>query len=229
VNGELKQRGYLLGVGQHPLKAWLFKHMQHSFNAFASTWGQLCPDPFLRDEGGYRYRRYSVFNWDAGKLSILPPEPHFQSSYYNGLHGGFNRFFFPWVRSAIVNPVLYEVIHWATKQFSPNVNQQWRIQAHQFRVVANNEQAGKPTPEGVHKDGADFILIMLLQRHNVQGGVSHIYDNHKDLLGALCLQEPGDLLLIDDEKVYHGVSDVYPIDNKEKNMRDVMVLTFHSV
>lgn len=229
MNCELKQQGYLLGAGQHSLKKQLFKHMRQSFNAFAATWNQLRPDPFLRDHGGYRFRRYSVFTWAAGMLSVLPPEPHFQSSYYNGLHGGFNRFFFPWSRPAVVNPVLYEVIHWATKQYSPNIKQQWRIQAHQFRIMANSEQMGKPTPEGVHKDGADFILIMLLKKHNVQGGVSRIYDNDKHLLAEHCLQEPGDLLLIDDEKVYHGVSEIYPIDNKGKSIRDVLVLTFHSV
>jgi hypothetical protein len=228
VKRELIQQGYLAAIGQHSLKNELFRHMNHAFQRFAHNWHNLCRDSFLRDGGDYRYRRYSVFQWNDGDLDLLPHEPHFQSSYHNGLHGGFPRFFPAWSYLSARNPVFYRIVKWVTEQVSSNSKQSWRIQAHQFRIKSSVTHSGKPTPEGIHKDGAEFILIMLLDRKNITGGISEVYDNNRQLLGRVCMQEPGDLLLINDDKVYHGVTEIEPVDSAEDAYRDVLVLTFHA-
>ncbi len=94
--------------------------------------------------------------------------------------------------------------------------------------MANAEEAGNPSPEGIHRDGADFILIMVLKRENITGGVNHIYDDAKRLLFGSVLTEAGDAILIDDQSVWHGVSEIYPIDVNKPAYRDVLVLTFHN-
>lgn len=144
------------------------------------------------------------------------------------MNGGIYREFEPIKNSTIENPVLKSFIQLIAPQFSFNDEKSWRIQAHQFRIVANAEEAGNPSPEGIHRDGADFILIMVLKRENITGGVNHIYDNSKRLLFGSVLTEAGDALLIDDQNVWHGVSEIYPIDIDKPAYRDVLVLTFHN-
>ncbi|HHC73695.1 MAG TPA: hypothetical protein ENK78_01285, partial [Thiothrix sp.] len=51
--------------------------------------------------------------------------------------------------------------------------------------------------------------------------------NQKQLLDDVCLQQAGDLLLINDQRIYHDVSNIYPKDATQAAWRDVLVLTFH--
>jgi hypothetical protein len=202
-------------------------------NDFKESWRNLAADNFLNDGGHYRYRRYAVFTWQAdkekqqGQLTLLPHEAHYQSTYRNAMNGGIYRDFEPFEKSTLDNPVLKNIIDWTAKILSFAKETSWRIQAHQFRIKANNDEVGKPTPEGIHRDGADFIFIMLLQRDNITGGVSHIYDDNKKLLFGAVLEELGDLVLLDDRKVWHGVSEIYALDKTNIGYRDVLVLTFH--
>ena len=229
---ELKTQGYSLLQGLKITDSqWtnIIHSMPEDYQQFHQSWNDLPADNFLSDGGHYRYRRYSVFNWIMNdELVLLPHEPHYQSTYRNNMNGGVNRNFEPFQRSTIENPVLTSFIKLIAPQFSFNNEKSWRVQAHQFRIVANAEEAGNPSPEGIHRDGADFILIMVLKRENITGGVNHIYDNAKRLLFGSVLTEPGDALLIDDQSVWHGVSEIYPIDNDKPAYRDVLVLTFHN-
>jgi hypothetical protein len=46
---------------------------------------------------------------------------------------------------------------------------------HQVSVFARPAQAGSPAPEGVHQDGADFIVsALVVERSGVNGGVSRV-------------------------------------------------------
>jgi len=229
---ELKSQGYSLLQGLKITDSqWtnIIHTMPEEYCEFHQSWGDLPADNFLSDGGHYRFRRYSVFTWVMNEeLILLPHEPHYQSTYRNNMNGGIYRDFEAIKSKTIVNPVLKKFIQLIAPQFSFNNEKTWRIQAHQFRIVANVDEAGNPSPEGIHRDGADFILIMVLHRENITGGVNHIYDDSKRLLFGSVLTEPGDALLIDDRAVWHGVSEIYPIDNEKPAYRDVLVLTFHN-
>lgn len=228
MNTQLKNPGFLFAVGSaNRLQQRLARRMGQAYRRFTASWKQLLTDPYLRDGGNYRQRRYSVFHWQNNDLKALPHEPHYQSSHYNHVHGGFNRHFREWLPTTLHNPVLKEIVSWATGQFSRSPAELWRIQAHQFRILAAPDQSGRPTPEGIHKDGAEFILIMLMDRQNVQGGVSRVYDNDMNPLFAGTLEECGDLMLVNDRAVYHGVTEITPLDPTRPAWRDVLVLTFH--
>ncbi|MEB4589591.1 2OG-Fe dioxygenase family protein [Candidatus Thiothrix sp. Deng01] len=205
----------------------LARRMGQAYRRFRTSWDGLLPDPYLRDGGDYRYRRYSVFHWKNNLLKVLPHEPHYQSSHYNHVHGGFNRHFRAWLPATLRNPVLGEIIRWAVGQFSADPATLWRIQAHQFRIVAREDQLGRPTPEGVHKDGAEYILIMMMDRQNIRGGISKVYNNGMHPLAEGVLEETGDLMLVNDHAVYHGVTEIGPADPAHPAWRDVLVLTFH--
>ena len=38
----------------------------------------------------------------------------------------------------------------------------WHIECHQFRIEARQDAAGQPTPEGVHRDGVDCVLVLMV-------------------------------------------------------------------
>lgn len=226
MNLQLQQQGFVIYQKDNELRDHLLSTYNKAFSIFQNTWNDLPKDPYLLDGGSYRQRRYSVFNYQNKQLSVLPYEPHFQSLNYNVVHGGIDRYLCSWHQATIDNPVLLEIINWVMQQIDGHKDQAWKIQSHQFRIVASDQEAGKPTPEGVHKDGADYIFIMLMQRKNITGGESKLYDNDRNLIGQGTLAEVGDLVLLNDNAVYHGVSEITNVDKKE-GLRDVLVLTFH--
>lgn len=222
VSTDLIEQGYTVLT----VSSW--GNILNDIEAFQQSWNDLPVDNFLSDGGHYRFRRYSVFNWtEDNEIALLPHEPHYQSTYRNNMNGGINRDFEPFKQSTVDAPILKNIINFVGNEINFNHEKQWRIQAHQFRIVANADEAGHPTPEGIHRDGADYILIMLLKRNNIRGGVNHIYDDKKRLVFGGILENTGDAVLIDDRKVWHGVSEVYPVDESEPAYRDVLVLTFH--
>ena len=229
---ELKAQGFSLLQGLKITDSqWtnIIHTMPEEYEQFHQSWDDLPEDKFLSDGGHYRFRRYSVFNWIMNdELIQLPHEAHYQSTYRNNMNGGIYRDFEPFKKSTSNNPVLKSFIQLIAPQFSFQSEKSWRIQAHQFRIVANKEEAGNPSPEGIHRDGADFILIMVLKRENISGGVNHIYDDSKRLIFGSVLAEPGDAILLDDQKVWHGVSEIFPVDINKPAYRDVLVLTFHN-
>lgn len=232
ISKEVKSIGYSILQGlsvDNPSWNKILNSPQEDFINFHQGWSDLPADNYLSDGGHYRFRRYSVFNWSKGKaLALLPHEPHFQSTYRNNMNGGIYREFDAFKESTLNNPLLEKIIHFLVDKISFSGEKEWRIQAHQFRIQANANEAGQPTPEGIHKDGADFILIMVLERQNITGGVNHIYDKSKRLIFGGILENSGDAVLIDDRKVWHGVSEVYPLDESQPAYRDVLVLTFHN-
>jgi hypothetical protein len=50
----------------------------------------------------------------------------------------------------------------------------WHVEAHQFRIEARPGQAGQPTPEGMHQDGVDWVLVLMVGRHNIVSGTTTI-------------------------------------------------------
>jgi len=83
-----------------------------------------------------------------------------------------------------------------------------------------------PTPEGLHRDGVDWVLVLLVARENIAEGVTTIYGTNKNALGNFTLTAPLDAALVDDSRVYHGVTAVEPIDPTKPAYRDVLVVTF---
>jgi hypothetical protein len=227
LNLLLQQQGFVIYKKNNILKDHLITSYQSEFDDFCKAWEDLPNDSYLLEGESYRQRRYAVLNYQQQKLTVLPNEPHYQTRHYNPLYGNIDRHFEAWHPSSLNNPILLQSIHWVTQQLSEVDTTLWQIQAHQFRITASINSQGKPTPEGIHKDGADYIFIMLLDRQNISGGVSEIYDNNKILLCSTQLEHKGDLILLNDNAVYHRVTEIKLKNKDRKAYRDVLVLTFH--
>ena len=102
----------------------------------------------------------------------------------------------------------------------------WHVEVHQFRIEARRAELGRPTPEGLHRDGVDYVLVLLVDRQNIASGVTTIHGDGGRMLGQFTLTAPFDAALVDDNRVAHGVTPVEPIDPARPAYRDVLVVTF---
>lgn len=102
---------------------------------------------------------------------------------------------------------------------------EWLVNCHQVRVHAQADVKGVVVPEGVHKDGAEFVIMGCVAREGVKGGISHIYE-HEDMppvYGVTLM--PGDAIVVDDREVFHMVSPL--IAESTSGYRDMILMGFH--
>ena len=105
-------------------------------------------------------------------------------------------------------------------------NTPWHIECHQFRIEANDKSLGKPTPEGVHRDGVEFVLVMMVKRQNISSGTTTMHDLEHKTLDSFTLTEPLDVAIVNDHRCMHGVTPIVPLDPSQPAYRDVLVVTF---
>ncbi len=195
---------------------------------FAATWGDLGLDGYMADGGRYRRRRHAAFAVTADAITRKPHQPHYQSRDYNSLNGGIARWFDPVTDAAAGHPAMSAVVQTCRSvfgQLAPGVAA-WHVEIHQFRIEALAGQAGRPTPEGMHRDGVDYVLVLMVRRENVARGVTAIRDLDRNELGSFTLTDGLDAAWVDDNRVFHGVTPVVPVDPARSAWRDVLVVTF---
>lgn len=81
-------------------------------------------------------------------------------------------------------------------------------------------------PEGVHRDGVSYIIITMVERKNINGGLSTIYDSNKNEIGKVTLNNPLDTIMANDEKVFHGTTSIQIDKLGQEAHRDVLVVAF---
>ncbi|MEO8002750.1 MAG: 2OG-Fe dioxygenase family protein [Arenimonas sp.] len=198
------------------------------WNAFAESWNDLVIDNYMADQGRYRRRRHAVFEASADDIRRLPHQPHYQTLDYNSLNGGIERWFEPIKDEQANGQSLQSILRFCHDLFSglaPSV-QQWLVEVHQFRIEASADAPGLPTPEGMHRDGVDYVMVLLIKRSNIASGTTMIGSLDGSLSSSFTLTEPFDAALVDDARAYHGVTAVQPIDSSLPAYRDVLVVTF---
>jgi len=198
----------------------LCHELTDSFNTFSESWNHLETDPYVEEH--YRKRRYAAYEYNkkAQTFHRRPYEPHYQHTVYNKVYGGINRHF-----SEILNhPDSHRILSFIVEKTCLNITEHcntWLIKAHQFRITA----PGNPTPEGVHRDGVDYVSITLINRHNIQGGINRIYHQNSSISNIL-LENPGDTLLLNDRCVRHSTSPIEASLKAQEAYRDVLVLSY---
>lgn len=198
--------------------------------AFADSWNDLGPDPYLAATGRQRRRRHAVFIAGEDQFERQPHQPHYQSLAYNHLQGDIARWFEP-VHEAIADHAATRALLLTGLGFFHALAGSRRafVEMHQFRIEASADHAGEPTPEGVHRDGVDFVLVCLVNRVNIASGTTTIHAADGSIQGEFTLRHPLDIALVDDNRVFHGVTPVEPIDSGAPAYRDVLVLTYKAV
>jgi hypothetical protein len=216
VNGDA-MRDMLTACG--PLTDW---------DRFAESWNALEVDTYMADGGRYRRRRHGVYEATATGIRRQPHQPHYQALDYNPVNGGIARWFEPIAHEVGESPAMRTILGFCQGFFgsvAPAITS-WRVEVHQFRIEARANEVGRPTPEGLHRDGVNYVLVLLVQRRNIARGTTSIHGPAGQRLGEFTLTEPLDAALLDDSRVSHGVTAVQAIDATIAAYRDVLVVTF---
>jgi hypothetical protein len=195
-------------------------------NSLAKWWSSLPRDQYLRDGGRYRSRRHSCFIQEGSELTMVPHRAHWQPTSYNALHGGLERWFEPIATDVVRAPVWTQLVTSIGSLFAKvRPVERWFIEAHQFRIDTV-EGIGRPTPEGAHRDGVDFVALLLVRRQHVRGGETRVFDANGPSGVRFTMQEPWSLLLMNDERVIHETTPIQP--DGENGVRDTLVLTYRA-
>ena len=189
-------------------------------------WRDLPPDAHLRDGGRYRRRRHGCVIVNGDDVAPQPHRAHWQPLEYNALHGGFERWFDPLPADLAMSPGWTQTLT-ALAGVASQLRgaQPWYVEAHMFRIDTAGG-IGRPTPEGAHRDGVDLVAVMLIDRHNVKGGETRVFDARGPQGVRFVLREPFSVLLLDDERVIHETTPIQPQDASQPAWRDTLVLTF---
>jgi len=200
-----------------------------TFDAWRPLWDTLPPDRYLRDGGSYRFRRHSCFvhtgsAGSSGELIQAPHRAHWQPTSYNALHGGIERWFEP------IDPAMVASAGWRGLltglgcQFAEvAAAEHWYIEAHQFRIDTA-AGVGRPTPEGAHRDGVDFVAVILVDRYAVRGGETRVFEADGPHGIRFVLERPWTAVLLDDARVIHETTPIQP--DAVGGHRDTLVLTY---
>jgi len=190
------------------------------------SWDRLELDDYLKDGGRYRRRRHSCFIDDGASLAQTPHRAHWQPVEYNALHGGMHRLFAPMEAATVATPAwerLLRALGAACSAVTPA--QPWFVEAHQFRIDTA-DGIGRPTPEGAHRDGVNFVAVIMIGRHGIKGGETRVFDADGPSGQRFTMTEPWTLLLLDDAAVIHESTPIQPLG--EHGYRDTLVLTWRA-
>ncbi len=199
------------------------------WDLFSDSWNDMPLDQYMADGGRYRRRRYATLSATEapGSIRLEAHQPHYQSLDYNRLNGGVAREFEPIAEAVMHSHTMTSVLSFCHQLFADLLpSPAWHIEVHQFRIEASNEMHGNPTPEGVHRDGVDFVLVMMVKRVNISSGTTTMHDLELRNLDSFTLTEPLDAAIVNDHRCMHGVTPVEQIDESQAAYRDVLVVTF---
>lgn len=203
--------------------------------AATALWDELPPDPYLKDGGHYRRRRHGSFVHElqgtaerAPGLLQAPHRAHYQPLTYNALHGGLVRWLEPLDPRLCGAPCWQDLLLGLGELFAQLRRQpRWFVEAHQFRIDTAGG-IGRPTPEGAHRDGVDFVAVLLAQRRDIRGGESRVFELQGARGVRFTLQQPWSALLMDDTRVIHETTPIQPEPDAGAGCRDTLVLTWRA-
>jgi hypothetical protein len=230
AGSDLKAGGFAF-LSSQGAQAWLTRHGGLSdWAGLEASWNGMARDEFMADGGRYRRRRHAAFIAGPAGIARQAHQPHYQSRAYNQLNGGIARWFEPTPASVAAGASFQTILAACHDLFGGlRPGRTWFVETHQFRIEAKAGERGQPTPEGSHRDGVDFVLVLLIRRENIASGVTTIHGVDGADLGSFTLAQPLESALVDDHRVFHGVTAVQPLDPAQPAHRDVLVVTFRAV
>jgi hypothetical protein len=156
----------------------------------------------------------------------VPHRAHWQPVEYNALHGGLERWFEPMDPVVVAAPAWTRLLRSLSGTCSALKGAQpWYVEAHQFRIDTT-DGIGRPTPEGAHRDGVDFVAVILVGRIGIKGGETRVFEAAGPSGIRFTMLEPWTTLLLDDARVIHESTPIQPLD--AGGHRDTLVLTFRA-
>ena len=143
-----------------------------------SSFNQLPADPYEKSKGNFfRFRKYSriiIDNRSKQKnIFFLKNNFFFQNKNRNRFAGGKKRVFKEINKNILDFFVKIFLNHFNTFF----INKKIEVGYHQIRIKCSSNFVGYPVPEGWHKDGFSYVVIINFDSKNIEGGVTRIKDN----------------------------------------------------
>jgi hypothetical protein len=191
-------------------------------------WNSLPRDAYLKDAGRYRARRHASLVHDiaTGGLQAVPHRAHWQPVQYNALHGGMSRRFEPLEEAFLAHPGVQRCIT-AIGEAAAGIAgvKRWFVEVHQVRIDTA-DGIGRPTPEGAHRDGVDFVAVWLAGRDDLRGGETRVFDADGPTGVRFTMRTPGTVMVLDDHRVIHETTPIQP--GAAAGVRDTLIVTYRA-
>lgn len=171
-----------------------------------------------------RYRHFSLIDIKTDNYKLIGNLNFTQSNKLNKVNGNIIRNYENIDKLLLKNNIFKKLIfdfknivrfHF---NYTPNM-----IKIHQIRVCID-ENNDEIVPEGIHNDGYNCIGIFCVNRENITGGKSIIYDKKMTKLYSNILNV-GDFLIINDNELLHDVEKLENIYKSAKGYRDMLIFT----
>ena len=150
---------------------------------------------------GDRFRRLGNFvvDYDFGNLVYTQVSSKItQPADVNSYLGDIDREYHPIEKTTLESAVFRKMVLKMQKMTG------WKgdFDVHQIRITATDGKAAEPAPEGIHRDGYEFIVPFMVNFQNVKGGEAQIFTNEKKILVNM-KPIPNTVLMFEDRKIMH--------------------------
>jgi hypothetical protein len=174
---------------------------------------------------GTRFKRFSQY-----RLSPAAPENSWQFERlehrdytafkkFNPVGGGIRRTYEP------IEVDFTPLISIGAAEIGLDHSEDWQVNVHQNRSRADSGAPAPLTPEGVHHDGHEFVMIAVLRKVNVGGAETRLWKPEQDKpfwTGTLGERQA---VLLDDRAVAHDVTEVLSANGGPAH-RDIVIVAF---
>ncbi|NEQ17175.1 MAG: 2OG-Fe dioxygenase family protein, partial [Moorea sp. SIO3E2] len=178
----------------------------------------------------FRQRRYSNIIFHRNSEIEYLRSTYFQGERFNRLFGGQSRIFEKIDDNLLTDPIFIDLINYDfcfLLKHGLITSKEYNMGIHQIRTLTTAQNTGRVTPEGIHKDGHPFFAIHFINKSQITGGTTKIYDNNLKLIEEINLSNFGETIFVLDTLVYHGVTDIKPLPGSDKGFRDVLIIEFY--
>lgn len=174
---------------------------------------------------GTRYKRFSQYRISPPReghrwsFEVLPHRDYTAYKKFNPVGGGMRRTYEP------IQADFTSLIGHGIEALDLDGSEDWQINVHQNRSRAERGRPAPLTPEGVHHDGHEFVMIAVLRKVNVAGAQTRLWKpgaGEPFWTGAL---EARQAVLLDDHAIAHDVTAVQSA-NGEPAYRDIFIVAF---
>ena len=175
-------------------------------------------------DGKYRLRRYSIVELlaEPHMFKPLPSNTFMQTDEYNDFQGNVERKFENIDEYILDGKGMKELIYKFRMMNKLPVGTP--IDIHQMRIITLYDET-PVSPEGVHRDGYDFIAMIGIARDNIKGGHLLVYtEQDGDHFMSIPLNA-GQMVTLDDTKLWHNASDIQTVDKTKNGYMDAFIIT----
>jgi hypothetical protein len=193
--------------------------------ALRRAFDEIPSDPYFDKANGERCKSIARFRvWDE-RVERQPHGPLYQSQRHNPVHGGIVRHYEELPADVAASPSIRAILTTFARRAGLDGRQEILLQLQRIRCLGDR---ALPAVEGWHQDGTQMLGILVISRTNVTGGVSMLsLDRGRDVTFERVLRA-GEMVLFDDERLWHYATPVEPVDPSAPSHRDIVILTHPS-